>query len=91
MKAVSFFSSIGGMEFSRLPEKDKIPGRDIFSMLLPPDFNFPGKDKSGGEVVIKAGQLLSGIMDGGNLGGGAGLMLRQLHGCLSGPNRFLKN
>ena len=78
-QAIDLLSSIGVMEFSRLPEKDKIPGRDIFSMLLPPDFNFTGKDKSGGEVVIKAGQLLSGIMDGGNLGGGAGLMLRQLH------------
>jgi DNA-directed RNA polymerase subunit A' len=77
--AYDILMNVGVEDLSRLPKKDKVAGRDLFSMLLPPDFDFKGKDKSGTEVVIKKGQLTSGVMDTANLGKGSGIMLRDLH------------
>jgi len=77
--AVDLLMFTGITDLSKLPDKDKITGREIFSMMLPEDFDFLGKDKSGTEVVIKKGKLLSGVMDTSNLGKGSGIMLRDMH------------
>jgi len=77
--AVDILATIGIEDFSRLPDKKVLNGKEIFSTLLPVGFNFKGKDKSGNPVVIKKGILVEGIMDGANLGGGSGLMLRLIH------------
>ncbi len=77
--AIDLLLRVGVEDLSRLPKKDIIEGNEIFSMLLPADFDFVGKDKSGTPFVIKKGMLISGALDTANLGKGSGIMLRDLH------------
>jgi DNA-directed RNA polymerase subunit A' len=81
--AVELLISIGIKDLSRLSNRQKIAGKDIFSVLIPDDFSFIGtsrsKDLDGSDVVeIKKGQLVKGVMDRSNLGEGSGLLLRNL-------------
>ncbi len=76
--AVDLLSSIGIFDFSRLPRKDPVDGKDVFSCLIPKDFSFEGTTRTGEKVVIKNGTLKSGFMDKNNLGEGSGLLLRNL-------------
>ena len=78
-EAVDVLYSCGVTDLSRLPNKEKIDGKEIFSVLLPKDFNFIGKDKSGNDVKISKGQLKTGLMDKANLGQESGLMLRNIY------------
>jgi DNA-directed RNA polymerase subunit A' len=78
-KAIEILSAIGIEDFGRLPKKDKITGKEIFSMLIPSDFSFKGETKDGTAVIIKNGLLIDGYMDAANLGEGAGLFLRSIH------------
>ena len=89
-EAVDLLVRVGVDDFSKLPNKQKISGRELFSVLIPEDFSFTGKSKSfkkeiskekqlEGFVNIQNGKLLSGVMDSNNLGQGAGLMLRNFH------------
>ncbi|MGM5483968.1 MAG: DNA-directed RNA polymerase subunit A' [Nanobdellota archaeon] len=66
-------------DFSRLKGKKTVSGKEIFSCLLPKDFNFTGKTKTEEKVEIKSGNLIEGFLDSANLGGGKGLMLRTIH------------
>ncbi|MBD3313444.1 DNA-directed RNA polymerase subunit A' [Candidatus Woesearchaeota archaeon] len=45
-KAVQLLASIGISEFSRLPNKKTIDGKEVFSALIPDDFNFIGRSKA---------------------------------------------
>jgi DNA-directed RNA polymerase subunit A' len=76
--AVELLASIGVEDFSSLPNKDIVSGKEIFSVLIPKDFNFIGKAKDGTKVVIKNGVLKEGFMDSANLGSGKGLLIRNL-------------
>jgi len=78
-EAIDLLYSCGVNDFSSLPQKQKIDGKEVFSVLLPPDFSFTGRDKSGNEVVIIDGQLISGFMDKANLGQESGLLLRNIY------------
>lgn len=66
-------------DFSNFPKGEFVSGKDVFSCILPSDFNFIGKAKAGHDVVIKNGKLEEGYMDASNLGGGKGLLLRSIH------------
>jgi DNA-directed RNA polymerase subunit A' len=77
--AIDILMNAGVSDFSSLPDKDVLAGREIFSAILPPDFDFTGKDKSGTEVSIRKGKLLTGVMDTASLGKGSGIMLRDMH------------
>ncbi len=88
--AIDLLVAIGVEDFTKLPSKKEVDGKEIFSVLLPDDFNFegyarhykPGKtgpDQADAVVRIKNGQLISGILDKNNLGEGSGLLLRNLH------------
>ena len=79
--AIDILASIGITEVAKLPRKDDVSGKEIFSVLLPDDFSFSGRSKSREEpeVVIKNSKLLSGVMDKNNLGEGSGLLLRNIH------------
>jgi DNA-directed RNA polymerase subunit A' len=88
--AVELLLSARVTDFKRLPSSSMITGKEIFSMVLPTDFNFLGqtktfsgdakKDKDNDAVVeIKKGKLTKGYMDKANLGEGSGLLLRNLH------------
>ncbi len=92
-EAADLLLSIGIDEFSKLPKKQRVNGREIFSVLIPEDFNFtqhsrkcPAKNDSEAKcsgtdacVFIKDGIMTSGVMDKSNLGEGSGLLLRNLH------------
>lgn len=59
-------------------KKEYVSGKEVFSVLLPKDFDYVGKtkDKDEPELVIKKGKIIKGVMDKANLGQGAGLLLR---------------
>jgi DNA-directed RNA polymerase subunit A' len=78
-EAVDILSSIGIENFSKLHRKETIDGKEVFSVLIPEDFNFTGKTKEDVEVTIKDGKLIEGYMDRANLGEGSGLLLRNIH------------
>jgi len=78
-KAVEMLSAVGIDDFSGLPKKEKITGKEIFSVLIPEDFSFKGETRDGAQIVIKNGQLVEGYMDSANLGEGAGFFLRSIH------------
>ncbi len=77
--AVDLLSAIGVDDFSRLPRKEMVDGKEVFSVLIPEDFSFKGKTRSEDDVIIENGKLTQGYMDRANLGEGSGLLLRNLH------------
>ena len=77
-EAIELLASVGVEDFSSLPKKDVVSGKEIFSVLIPKDFNFIGKARDGTKVVIKNGLLREGFMDSANLGSGKGLLIRNL-------------
>lgn len=79
-RAVDLLAAVGITSFSRLPSKKVVNGKEIFSVLLPEDFSYIGKSKSGEAVVVKDGKIVEGVMDTKSIGGeGEGLLLRALH------------
>jgi len=91
--AVEILFSIGISDFSKLPRKQTISGKELLSMIIPDDFSFKGKAKDGSPVIIEEGKLLEGTLDSANLGTGKGLLLRnvqQKYGA-SGGVKFLEN
>jgi len=83
-EAIDILYEVGISDFSELPNKKKISGKDVFSVVLPKDFDFKGKSRAenkegDNEVIIKKGKLTKGIMDRDNLGEGSGLLLRNIH------------
>ena len=91
-EAVDLLSSVGLSDFSGVPNKKIVSGKEIISVLIPNDFNFTGKArhydndlskeenmKTDAYVVIKDGKLVSGILDRNLLGEGSGLLLRNIH------------
>ena len=70
-EAIDLLCSIGVEDFSNVPSKETITGKELFSTLLPEDFNFKGTSKSldddgSNEVIIEKGKLKKGIMDKAN-------------------------
>ncbi len=78
-KAIELLAYAGIKDFKKLPKKEYVTGREVFSVLLPDDFDFVGKSKDKKPVIIKNGMLIEGVMDKANLGEGAGLMLRSIN------------
>ena len=84
-EAIDLLMNVGITDFSRLPKKDVVSGREVFSVVLPDDFNFNAEPKSDKKedienaVVIKNGNFEKGVLDKSQLGAGAGLLLRTLH------------
>jgi len=86
-EAIDLLVSSGVEDFNKLPKKDKVTGKEVFSVVLPNDFDFEGKSRMYSKdpkhvdavVKIKKGKLTSGVLDSANLGEGSGLLLRNLH------------
>jgi len=91
--AVDLLYSIGVDDVSKLPKKKEVSGKEIFSVILPNDFDFIGHSKicercikckknqceKDAYIQIKDGMLASGIIDKNAVGEEAGLILRALH------------
>jgi DNA-directed RNA polymerase subunit A' len=92
-EAIDLLASIGVEDFKKLPSKKIVTGREVFSVLLPDDFNFSAEPKSNkpqdieNAVVIKNGVFEKGVLDKSQLGPGAGLLLRSMHKQY-GPDRM---
>ncbi len=80
-EAADILMQVGITDMSKLPKKEYVTGKEIFSAILPDDFGYIGKSKSAEEpeLIIEKGKLISGIMDKNNLGEGSGLLLRNIH------------
>ncbi|MBI2129263.1 DNA-directed RNA polymerase subunit A' [Candidatus Woesearchaeota archaeon] len=83
-EAVNLLSNAGVFDFSRLADKNEVDGKEIFSVLLPHNFDYVGRSKAADvdgnkDILIRKGKLIKGVMDGANLGEGSGLLLRNLH------------
>jgi DNA-directed RNA polymerase subunit A' len=88
-EAVDILCSVGITDFSKLPRKSIVTGKEVFSVLLPDDFNYSGhsrlydstKDKQDKDAFVEVanGKLISGVLDRSSLGEESGLMLRSLH------------
>lgn len=77
--AIELLFSIGFNDLSKMNFKSKeVTGAEIFSTVLPENLNFVGESKSG-QVVIKNGKLLEGVIDKKLIGDGGGVLLRHLH------------
>ncbi|MFA6072730.1 MAG: DNA-directed RNA polymerase subunit A' [Candidatus Woesearchaeota archaeon] len=86
-EAIDLLASAGIEEFDKLPKREMVTGKEVFSTILPEDFNFEGKSRMFNKtpndpdaiVRITNGKLVSGVLDSSNLGEGSGLLLRTLH------------
>ncbi len=95
--AVDLLARSGVMNFDRLPDKKAITGKDVFSVVLPDDFDFLGDSRTSRKkgrddptyVVIRKGKLEQGVIDAANVGQGAGIMLRVIHKKY-GPERTVE-
>ncbi|RJQ21043.1 DNA-directed RNA polymerase subunit A' [Candidatus Woesearchaeota archaeon] len=89
-RACALLAAVGVTDFSRITGKKKVSGKDVFSALIPQDFDYQGQSRTGEPVVIKKGQLVEGTIDTKAIGGeGEGLLLRNLHKQY-GPERTIK-
>lgn len=81
-KAVDMLYNIGAENYKNL-KGDTVSGLDIFSCILPDDFDY--KDEN---ITIKKGVFVEGILDKKSLGQGRGYLLRSIHKKY-GPDRTL--
>jgi DNA-directed RNA polymerase subunit A' len=77
-EAIEILFTIGFKNLEKMNFKEKVSGKEVFSVILPDDLNFVGKSK-GGTVLIENGQLIEGIIDKKTVGDGGGTLLRYLH------------
>jgi DNA-directed RNA polymerase subunit A' len=77
-EAVGILYSIGVNDFSKL-KGNEISGKDIFSSLLPTDFDFIDSTRKGEDVKIKKGMLTEGYIDKAAIGDSNGSLIRALY------------
>ena len=59
--------------------KEKVTGKEVFSILLQEDFDFVGTSKDGNLVKIKQGQLKEGVIDKASVGEDNGQLIREIY------------
>ncbi|MEK6860361.1 MAG: DNA-directed RNA polymerase subunit A' [Nanoarchaeota archaeon] len=78
--AINILISIGIEDYDKLKKFGKeVDGKQIFSVLLPNDFDFIGKSKDNQPVIIKKGKLTEGIIDQATIGEENGALIRALY------------
>ncbi len=76
-EAVQLLFSIG---VKKIPNfNNVVEGKEIFSSVLPGDFEYIGKTKDNDDVIIKKGKLIKGYIDGASIGEERGNLIRKLH------------
>ncbi|HDP74066.1 MAG TPA: DNA-directed RNA polymerase subunit A' [Candidatus Woesearchaeota archaeon] len=80
-EAVDLLMDADVFDIRKLPLKKAVSGKEIFSVLIPDDFDYSGKtkDRQEPELIIENGKIIKGVMDKANLGEGAGLLLRAIN------------
>ena len=88
--AVALLLSIGIENANKLPNTKNVSGREIFSVLLPDNFDFIGEESAKhGKVVIRKGKLISGVIDKRSIGEGGGHVLRTIY-AQYGPDEAIR-
>jgi len=77
-EAIDILYSIGVRDFSKLNKKE-VDGRDVFSVIIPDDFNFIGVSRDKEKVLIKKGRLIEGVIDKATIGEENGTLIRRLY------------
>jgi DNA-directed RNA polymerase subunit A' len=81
--AINLLISVGIEEYEKFKKfGNSVTGKEVFSVLLPNDFDFIGVSKTEeeeGSVVIKKGKLISGIIDKATIGEENGSLIRALY------------
>ena len=78
--AIQLLHSVGVFRLARFEKfKKVVDGREIFSALLPDDFDFIGHSKSKEAVVIKNGFLTEGVIDKATIGKDKGDLIRAVY------------
>ncbi len=78
-EAVQLLMSVGVNEQESFKKFKKIvDGKEVFSTLLPEDFEFLGYSKGKNPVIIKKGMLIEGIIDQATIGQEKGDLVRSL-------------
>ncbi|MFH1592194.1 MAG: DNA-directed RNA polymerase subunit A' [Candidatus Woesearchaeota archaeon] len=78
-ETIQLLISIGVTDFSRLKDKQKYMGKEIFSVLLPKDFTFAAEARNNTKVIIEKGELVEGIIDDNTLGDETGTLIREVY------------
>ncbi|MBS3149892.1 DNA-directed RNA polymerase subunit A' [Candidatus Woesearchaeota archaeon] len=79
-EAVSLLLAIGVDNPSKFKDfKDTVSGRQVFSAILPDDFDFIGVARDETPVIVKNGQLISGHIDKASIGEENGALIRSLY------------
>ena len=82
--AIQLLISIGVYEPAKFRKfKASVSGKDVFSVLLPSDFDFIGKSLDGKDVIVKKGNLVEGIIDKATIGESNGSLIRSLFALYS--------
>jgi len=81
--AMQLLISVGIDEYDKFKKfGNTVTGKEIFSVLLPEDFDFIGTSKTEyeeGKVIIKKGKLLVGVIDKATIGEDNGDLIRALY------------
>ena len=77
--AIQILYNIGVSDFSNLKKGKTISGKDVFSAVLPNDFDFVGSTKTNEDVIIKNGKLTQGFIDKSTIGEDNGTLLRAIY------------
>ena len=84
-EAISILMAIGVDNFDKMKKfKTNVEGKEIFSCLLPNDFDFMGHSKGSNKeeksnVIIKKGELITGVIDKATIGEDNGTLIRALY------------
>ena len=77
--AVQILYNIGVSDFSGLKKGKTVTGKDVFSAILPNDFDFVGSTKTNEDVIVKNGKLIQGFIDKATIGEDNGTLLRAIY------------
>ena len=77
--AIQILYSVGVKDFSKIKQEKNVSGRDIFSALLPNNFDFIGLTRNDENVVIKNGKLIEGFIDKATIGEENGTLIRAIY------------
>lgn len=76
-EAIQLLQSIGADNSEKFSKfKATVDGKQIFSAILPNDFNFVGESKSKHKVIVRNGELIEGVIDKASIGQEKGALVR---------------
>ncbi len=83
-EAIQLLISVGVTDFDKFTNfKNNVNGKEVFSALIPDDFDFIDQSKDKKDVIIKKGKLVEGVIDKNTIGEDGGSLIRSLYSVYS--------